>query len=123
VGGFDYSCAIPDVSEKKGERDGADRPILPPVRRFFGRGVSEIHPGTLAGREPVALDAGHRILGGRVPGEDGDAALKLHMNILRKLALHRLGKMKMEKKRVSAKRHMMHTALDSEFLYKALFSE
>jgi predicted transposase YbfD/YdcC len=32
----------------------------------------------------------------------GNAALKLNMNILRKLALHRLGKMKMEKKRVSA---------------------
>jgi predicted transposase YbfD/YdcC len=47
----------------------------------------------------------------------------LNMNILRKLALHRLRKMKMEKKRVSAKRCMMHAALDSEFLYEALFSE
>jgi hypothetical protein len=31
--------------------------------------------------------------------------------------------MKMEKKRVSAKRRMMYAALDSEFLYEALFSE
>jgi hypothetical protein len=51
----------------------------------------------------------------------GNAAL--NMNILRKTALHRLRRMKMEKKRVSAKRHMMHAALDSEFLYEALFSE
>jgi predicted transposase YbfD/YdcC len=51
----------------------------------------------------------------------GNAAL--NMNIPRKLALHRLRKMKMEKKRVSAKRRMMHAALDSEFLYEALFSE
>jgi predicted transposase YbfD/YdcC len=51
----------------------------------------------------------------------GNAAL--NMNILRKPALHRLRKMKMEKKRVSAKRRMMHVALDSEFLYEALFSE
>jgi predicted transposase YbfD/YdcC len=51
----------------------------------------------------------------------GNAAL--NMNILRKLALHRLRKMKMEKKRVSAKRRMMHAALDSDFLYEALFSE
>jgi hypothetical protein len=36
---------------------------------------------------------------------------------------HRLRKMKMEKKRVSAKPRMMHAALDSEFLYEALFSE
>jgi hypothetical protein len=51
----------------------------------------------------------------------GNAALNL--NILRKMVLHRLKKMKMEKKRVSAKRRMMHAALDSEFLYRALFSE
>jgi hypothetical protein len=56
VGGFDYSCAIPDISETKRERDGADRPIVPLERRFFGGGVSEIHPGALAGREPVVLD-------------------------------------------------------------------
>jgi hypothetical protein len=31
--------------------------------------------------------------------------------------------MEMEKKRESAKRRMMHTALDSDFLYDALFSE
>jgi hypothetical protein len=31
--------------------------------------------------------------------------------------------MKMEKKRVSAKRRMMRAALDSDFLYEALFSE
>jgi hypothetical protein len=37
--------------------------------------------------------------------------------------LHHLRKMKMEKKRVSAKRHMMHAALDSDFMYEALFSE
>jgi hypothetical protein len=96
----DYSCAIPEVSETKRERDGANRPILPPGRRFFGGGLSEIHPGTLAGREPVALDAGYCISGGRAPGEDGEAAL--NMNILRKLALYRLRKMKIEKKRVSA---------------------
>jgi hypothetical protein len=40
-----------------------------------------------------------------------------------KLALHRLRKMKMRKKRVSAKHHMIHTAPDSDFLYEALFSE
>jgi hypothetical protein len=51
----------------------------------------------------------------------GNAALNL--NILRKMALHRLRKMRMEKKRVSAKRRMMHAALDSDFLYEALFSE
>jgi hypothetical protein len=37
----------------------------------------------------------------------GNAALNL--NILRKMALYRLRNMKMEKKRVSAKRRMMHT--------------
>jgi hypothetical protein len=47
----------------------------------------------------------------------------LNLNILRKTALHRLKKMRMEKKRVSAKRRMMHAALDSDFLYQALFSE
>jgi predicted transposase YbfD/YdcC len=51
----------------------------------------------------------------------GNAALNL--NILRKMALHRLKKIQMEKKRVSAKRRMMHAALDSDFLYEALFSE
>jgi predicted transposase YbfD/YdcC len=45
------------------------------------------------------------------------------LNILRKLALHRLKKLKMEKKRVGAKRRMMHVALDSDFLYEALFPE
>jgi predicted transposase YbfD/YdcC len=39
----------------------------------------------------------------------GNAALNL--NILRKMTLHRLKKMKMEKKRVSAKRRMIHAAL------------
>jgi predicted transposase YbfD/YdcC len=34
----------------------------------------------------------------------------LNLNILRKMALHWLKKMKMKKKRVSAKRRMMHTA-------------
>ncbi|MDR2786479.1 MAG: ISAs1 family transposase, partial [Treponema sp.] len=47
----------------------------------------------------------------------------LNLNILRKMALHRLRKMKMEKRRVSAKRRMMHAALNSDFLYEALFSE
>jgi hypothetical protein len=47
----------------------------------------------------------------------------LNLNILRKKALHRLKKMKMEKKWVSAKRQMMHAALDSDFLYDALSSE
>jgi hypothetical protein len=47
----------------------------------------------------------------------------VNLNILRKTALRRLRKMKMEKKRVSAKRRMMHAALDSDFLYQALFSE
>jgi hypothetical protein len=51
----------------------------------------------------------------------GNAALNL--NILRKMAPHRLRKMRMEKKRASAKRRMMHAALDSDFLYEALFSE
>jgi hypothetical protein len=39
------------------------------------------------------------------------------------MALHWLKKMKMEKKQVSAKRRMMHAALDSGFLCEALFSE
>jgi predicted transposase YbfD/YdcC len=47
----------------------------------------------------------------------------LNLNILRKRALHRLRNMMMEKKRVSAKRRMMHAALDSGFLCEALFSE
>jgi hypothetical protein len=51
----------------------------------------------------------------------GNAALNL--NVLRKMALHRLKKMRMEKKRVSAKRRMMYAALDSDFLYEVLFSE
>jgi predicted transposase YbfD/YdcC len=51
----------------------------------------------------------------------GNAALNL--NILRKLALYRLKKLTMAKKRVSAKRRMMHAALNEDFLYQALFSE
>jgi hypothetical protein len=51
----------------------------------------------------------------------GNAALKL--NILRKMALYRLKKLAMEKKRVNAKRRMMHAALNEDFLYQALFSE
>jgi hypothetical protein len=51
----------------------------------------------------------------------GNAALNL--NILRKMAPHRLRKMAMEKKRVSAKRRMMHMALNEDFLYQALFSD
>jgi hypothetical protein len=47
----------------------------------------------------------------------------LNVNILRKMALPRLKKMKMEKKRVRAKRRMMYAALDSGFLCEALFSE
>jgi hypothetical protein len=47
----------------------------------------------------------------------------INLNILRKMALHRLKKMRMEKKRESAKRRMMHAALNSDFLYQALFSE
>jgi predicted transposase YbfD/YdcC len=47
----------------------------------------------------------------------------LNLNILRKMALYRLKKMKMEKKRVSAKRRMMYATLDSDFLYEVLFSE
>jgi predicted transposase YbfD/YdcC len=38
----------------------------------------------------------------------------LNLNILRKMGLHRLRNMKMEKKRVSAKHRMMHTVLDSD---------
>jgi predicted transposase YbfD/YdcC len=51
----------------------------------------------------------------------GNAALNLH--ILRKPALYRLRKMTMDKKRVSAKRRMMHAALSEDFLYQALFAE
>jgi hypothetical protein len=40
-----------------------------------------------------------------------------------KMALHRLRKMKMEKKRSSTKRRMMHATPDSGFLCEALFSE
>jgi hypothetical protein len=42
---------------------------------------------------------------------------------MRKMALHRLRKMTMEKKRVSAKRRMMHAALNEDFLCQALFAE
>jgi hypothetical protein len=45
------------------------------------------------------------------------------LSILGKLALHRLKKLKMAKKRVGAKRRMMRAALDSDFLYEVLFSE
>jgi hypothetical protein len=41
----------------------------------------------------------------------------------RKMTLHWLRKMRIEKKRVSAKHQMMHAALNSNFLYQALFSE
>jgi predicted transposase YbfD/YdcC len=51
----------------------------------------------------------------------GNAALNL--NIIRKMVLHRLRKMDMEKKRVSAKRLMMRAALDLDFLYQVLLSE
>jgi predicted transposase YbfD/YdcC len=51
----------------------------------------------------------------------GNAALNL--NILRKMALYRLRKMAMEKKQASAKRRMMHAALNEDFLYQALFTE
>jgi predicted transposase YbfD/YdcC len=47
----------------------------------------------------------------------------INLNIVRKMALHRLKKLRMEKKRESAKRRMMHAALNSDFLYQALFSE
>jgi hypothetical protein len=47
----------------------------------------------------------------------------LNLNILRKPALRRLMKMKMEKKGGSAKRRKMHAAPDSDSLYEALFSE
>jgi hypothetical protein len=53
--------AIPDVSEGKRERNGANRPVLHLERGFFGTGISEIHAGALAGREPVALDAGRSV--------------------------------------------------------------
>jgi hypothetical protein len=58
VGGFDRYRTIPDVSEGKEEKDSADRPILYLEQRFFGRGISEIRQRALAGREPVALNAG-----------------------------------------------------------------
>jgi hypothetical protein len=51
----------------------------------------------------------------------GNAALNL--NIMRKMALYRLRKMTMKKKRVSAKRRMTHAALNEDFLYQALFAE
>jgi hypothetical protein len=47
----------------------------------------------------------------------------LNLNLLRKKALYRLKKMAMAKKQVSAKRRMMHAALNEDFLYQALFSE
>jgi hypothetical protein len=47
----------------------------------------------------------------------GNAALK------RKMALYRLRRMEMAKAHTSAKRRMMHAALNSDFLYEALFSE
>jgi predicted transposase YbfD/YdcC len=47
----------------------------------------------------------------------------LNLNIMRKMVLYRLRKMVMEKKRVSAKRRMMHAALNEDFLYQALLAE
>jgi hypothetical protein len=62
-----------------------------------------------------------------IPGVKGDMvtadAMSCQKEIARKMALHRLRKLKIEKKRVSAKRRMMHAALDSDFLYEALCSE
>jgi hypothetical protein len=46
-------------------------------------------------------------------GRTGNAALNI--DILRKLALHRLKKLKLEKKRVGTKRRMMHSALNPGF--------
>ncbi|MDR2630969.1 MAG: ISAs1 family transposase [Spirochaetaceae bacterium] len=51
----------------------------------------------------------------------GNAAL--NMNILRKTGLYRLKKTATGKKRVSAKRRMMHAALNEDFLYQALFTD
>jgi hypothetical protein len=45
------------------------------------------------------------------------------MNILRKAGLYRLKKTVTGKKRVSAKRRMMHAALNEDFLYQALFTD
>jgi hypothetical protein len=73
---FGCSCAIPDVSETKRRKDNADRLILPLERRFFGRGVSEIHPQALVDREALALDAGYCISEGRVPGADGEHSIE-----------------------------------------------
>jgi hypothetical protein len=39
------------------------------------------------------------------------------------MALHRLRKTMMEKKRVSAKRRLTHATLNEDFLYQALFAE
>jgi hypothetical protein len=39
------------------------------------------------------------------------------------MALRRLKKIRVEKKRASAKRRMMRAELDPDFLYEALFSE
>jgi hypothetical protein len=65
------------------------------------------------------LDTGFREDECRV--RTGNAAL--NMNIVRKLALHRLRNMKMEKQRISAKRRMIYATLDSDFTYEALFSD
>jgi hypothetical protein len=58
---------------------------------------------------------------GKYQAGTGNAAMSL--NVLRKAALHRLRKMKIEKKQVSVKRHMIQVTLDSDSLYEALFSE
>jgi predicted transposase YbfD/YdcC len=47
--------------------------------------------------------------------------MSLNLNIMRKMVLRRLKNMALEKKRVSAKRRMMHVALNEALLYKALF--
>jgi hypothetical protein len=61
------------------------------------------------------------VSGRRMLGKDRKRGVEY--DILGKLALHRLRKMKTEKKRVSAKRRMMHVALDSDFMYEAVFSK
>jgi energy-coupling factor transporter ATP-binding protein EcfA2 len=107
------------IGGKKGRRRYG-RTDITSQAGIFGRGVSAIHPQALSTENqlPWMLDIVFREDECRV--RTGKATL--NMNILRKMALHRLRKMKMEKKRVSTKQCMMHAVLDSEFLYEALFS-
>jgi hypothetical protein len=62
VGRYKDNSAISDVQARKGERDGANGPVLHLKRRFFRGQILEIHTRALVNRKPVALEAGQERL-------------------------------------------------------------